>query len=220
MLVAGIDDAGRGAILGPLVIAGVLLDERELPKLVALGVKDSKILSPRRREQLTQEIPKIALKQHIVSYAPDEIDYVVNCGRKLHRLNWLEARGMADVIVRLNPDVAFVDASDVLPERFKTQILEQVPFNVKVVSEHRADRNYPIVSAASIVAKVCRDDAIALLRREYGDIGSGYPSDERTMDFLETWISEHSSYPIFVRKSWKPAKRLLSSDKFQQMKIA
>jgi len=218
MLIAGIDDAGRGSILGPLVIAGIVLDEENLPKLTALRVRDSKLLSPRRREQLAPEIKKIALKCHIVKFLPVEIDDVVNFGRKLRKLNWLEACGMADVILNLRPDTVFVDASDVVAERFKAQILEKVPFNVKVVSEHKADRNYPIVSAASIIAKVERDAAIDELRKAYGDLGSGYVADKKTMNFLENWIRKHGAHPDFVRKSWKPAKEL-ADNKFNQMKM-
>jgi len=219
LLSAGIDDAGRGAILGPLVIAGVLIKEEELPKLTALNVKDSKLLSPRRRELLDQEIRRIAVEHHIVKFSPAEIDEIVDHGRKLHKLNWLEACGMAGVILNLKPDIAFVDASDVVPERFKEHILERIPFNVRIVSEHKADRNYPIVSAASIIAKVNRDAAIAQLRLEYGDLGSGYVSDEKTMNFLENWMRRYASLPDFVRKSWKPAKKLMENAEFTQRKI-
>jgi len=217
MLLLGIDDAGRGAVLGPLVIAGVLLDGEGLPKLIDLGVKDSKLLSRRRREHLAPEIKKIALKCHTVEFCPEEIDRVVDFGRKFRKLNWLEACGMADVILKLKPDVAYVDASDVVAERFKEQILERIPFEVEIVSEHKADRNYPIVSAASILAKVRRDEAIAQLCQQHGELGSGYVTDEKTMSFLRSWIDAHGSCPDFARKSWRPAKRLM--DKSIQMKI-
>ena len=217
MLLAGVDDAGRGAVIGPLVIAGILLDESDLSKLESLKVRDSKLLSPSRREQFAEEIEKIALKYHVVEFSPAEIDKVVSFGKKYHKLNRLEAYGMAEVILNLKPDTAFVDASDVVASRFREHILEKIPFRVEVISEHKADRNYPIVSAASILAKVRRDMAIAKLSEEYGDIGSGYPSDNRTIEFLERWMKEHGSYPEFVRKSWKPAKRF--KDRFSQTKL-
>jgi len=217
MLVAGIDDAGRGAVIGPLVIAGVLLKEEDLPKLIALKVRDSKLLSPHRREQLLKEIKKITLKCYVVEFSPSEIDEVVSLGKKYHKLNWLEACGMAEVILNLKPDLVFVDASDVDTDRFRDHILERIPFKVEVISEHKADRKYPVVSAASILAKVKRDMAIAKLCEAYGNIGSGYVSDSRTMKFLEGWIKRYGSYPEFVRKSWKPAKKL--KDKFSQMRI-
>ena len=208
MLLAGVDDAGRGAVIGPLVIAGILLDENDLHELEVLKVKDSKLLSPLRREWFAEEIEKLALRHHVVEFPPAEIDRVVIQGRKYHRLNRLEACGMAEVILNLKPDVAFVDASDVIADRFGEHILERLASKVDVVSEHKADRNYPIVSAASILAKVRRDAEVAKLRNEYGDLGSGYASDHRTKNFLERWMREHGSYPECVRKSWETAKRI------------
>ena len=208
MLIAGVDDAGRGAVIGPLVIAGVLIEEKDLSKLLSLGVKDSKLLSPRKRRRLAPEVMKIAKDHYIAKLAPTEIDKVVRTGRKLHRLNRLEARAMAEVISALRPDIAYVDASDVLPERFKQHIAEELPFKVQIVSEHEADKTYPVVSAASIIAKVERDRAIASLRKEHGDLGSGYITDSKTVEFLKKWIRAYGSYPEFVRKSWKPAKRI------------
>jgi len=219
MRIAGIDDAGRGSIIGPLTIAGVLIDEENMPKLVALGVKDSKLLSARRREQLAEEIRQLVPKFHVVMLAPSEIDTVVNTGKKLHRLNRLEAKAMAEVIKVLRPDVAYVDASDVLADRFKCHIAECLSFKLRIVSEHKADAKYPVVSAASIIAKVERDKAIYALKEKHGDIGSGYPSDPETIRFLEKWIKKAGYYPDFVRKSWKPAKKLKTKAEVKQVKL-
>jgi ribonuclease HII len=220
MRIAGIDDAGRGSILGPLAIAGVLIDEEELPKLVALGVKDSKLLSARRREQLSEKIRQLVPKFHVVMLTPAEIDTVVNTGKKLHRLNRLEAKAMAEVIKVLKPDMAYVDASDVLADRFKCHIAECLPFKLQIISEHKADATYPIVSAASIIAKVERDKAISTLKKKHRNIGSGYPSDQKTIKFLEKWIKKAGCYPEFVRKSWKPAKKLKTKAEAKQAKLA
>jgi ribonuclease HII len=209
MLVAGVDDAGRGAVIGPLVIAGVLVKEEDLPRLREIGVRDSKLLSPHRREVLATEIRKIVRKESVVKLSPREIDVVVASGRKLHKLNYLEAQTMARVIEELRPELVYVDASDVLEERFKQHILECTSFPVNIVSEHKADRNYPVVSAASIIAKVERDTEIAELSKELGDIGSGYPSDPRTISFLKKCCEKLEEYPDFVRRSWKPAKRVM-----------
>jgi ribonuclease HII len=219
MLVAGVDDAGRGAVIGPLVIAGVLLDCEDLHKLKEIGAKDSKLLSPHRREFLAGEIKKIVMKYEVLKLQPNEIDVVVLSGRKLHKLNWLEAQTMARVIEALKPDKVYVDASDVLEERFKQHILECLPFRVDIVSEHKADRNYVAVSAASIIAKVERDKEASLLAQVYGDFGSGYPSDPRTMNFLETLMKNTDEYPDFIRKSWKPAKRVKGGRGTQQSKL-
>jgi ribonuclease HII len=217
--IAGVDDAGRGAVIGPLVIAGVLIEGKNLSRLRDSGVKDSKLLSPDKREYLATEIEKMAVEWHVVRLSPEEIDEVVRTGRRLHRLNRLEAQTMAKVIEALKPDVAYVDASDVSPDRFRRHIAEELSFRVKIVSEHKADTKYPIVSAASIIAKVERDRAISRLQQKYGNLGCGYPTDPKTLDFLEEWIREFECYPDFVRRSWKPAKRLKSEAKSKQTRL-
>jgi ribonuclease HII len=219
LLVAGVDDAGRGPVIGPLVIAGVAMQEGDLPKLTQIGAKDSKLLSPHRREVLAVEIRRIVEKYAIVELLPREIDDVVVNGRKLHKLNRLEAQAMAKVIAELRPDKAYVDASDIMEERFKQHILECLPFEIEIVSEHKADKNYPIVSAASIIAKVERDREIAELRNIHGDFGSGYPSDPRTMKFLDECLKRFGEYPDFVRRSWKPAKKVKSEKQARQRKL-
>jgi ribonuclease HII len=219
MLIAGIDDAGRGSVIGPLVIAGVLVKEEDMPKLVELKVKDSKLLSPNRREKLAVEIKRIAERYSVVKLSPMEIDKVVMSGRKLHKLNRLEAQAMAKVIEMLKPDITYVDASDVLEERFKQHILEALPIKVQIISEHKADRKYPIVSAASIIAKVERDKEIAEIAKKYGDVGCGYPSDPKTIRFLQKCLEEAGEYPEFVRKSWKPAKRTKNENALRQAKL-
>ena len=219
MQVAGVDDAGRGPIIGPLVVAGVLLDEKDLPKLMDLGVRDSKRLSPDRREELAAEIKHLALKCHVEMLPPAEIDRVVETGKKLHKLNRLEAQTMAKVITSLRPDVTYVDASDVFADRFKQHIAENLTFKVQIISEHKADAKYPIVSAASIIAKVERDGALSALQERYGNMGCGYPTDPNTIKFLERWIRTFGSYPDFVRKSWKPAKRLKKETEAEQTKL-
>ena len=219
MLISGVDEAGRGPVIGPLVIAGVSIDENDLPELVELGVKDSKLLSPQRRERLASQIKKLALNYHIILLSPAEIDRVVESRRKLHKLNRLEAQGMARVIAVLKPDVVYVDASDILADRFGDHITENLSFSPKIICEHKADVNYPIVSAASIIAKVERDKVISQLQKKHGNIGCGYPSDSNTIKFLEDWIRKFGSYPDFVRKSWKTAKRIKSKADLRQKKL-
>ena len=208
MLIAGVDDAGRGPAIGPLVIAGVTFLESQMPKLRLLGVKDSKVLSSKRRAILSYEVKRLAVKWEVVELEPSKVDEIVLNGWKLHKLNWLEAMTMAEIIRRLHPDAAYVDASDIIQERFGSQIKETLPFKVNVVSEHHADANYVVVSAASIVAKVHRDDAIALLRKKYGDFGSGYPNDPKTKQFLQACAKDRK-FPDCIRKSWKTIKRFM-----------
>lgn len=211
--VAGLDDAGRGPIIGPLVIAAVLTDEERVRELVKIRVKDSKLLTPDARSSLAGQIERIAMKVSYEEISPAEIDEVVLKGRRLQKLNFLEARSMAKLIAELKPARVWVDASDVKPERYARQILDELPANLKrtvLVSEHKADRKYPIVSAASIMAKVRRDAAISKLWEEYGNFGSGYVTDPDTMRFLREWRQKHDYYPPIVRKSWKTLREIES----------
>jgi ribonuclease HII len=219
MLIAGVDDAGRGSVIGPLVIAGVMAKEEQLSKLAEIGVKDSKLLTPHRREVLAPEIRQIAVDYAIEKLTPRQIDDIVLNGRKLHKLNWLEAQTMARVIQKLKPDKAYVDASDILEDRFGRDVLDCLAIKIPIVSEHKADQTYPIVSAASIIAKVERDREIAELAKVHGDFGSGYPSDPRTIDFLRHCVARTGKYPDFVRVSWKTAQRLKSDKDARQVKL-
>ncbi len=207
MLVAGIDEAGRGCVIGPLVVAGIAVKEENVTALAALGVKDSKLLSPKKRDALVPQIVALAEKHMVVKVSPWEIDQAVESQRKLHKLNRLEAQTMAQIVTTLEPDIAYVDAADVVEKRFGQHILEASAYKCKIVSEHKADRTYTVVSAASVLAKVERDSAIAELRGEFGDFGSGYLTDEKTAQFLKAWLKMHPDYPECVRQSWKPAKQ-------------
>jgi len=206
MLVAGIDEAGRGSVIGPLVVAGVTIREEKLYALKQLGVKDSKLLSSKKRVALAQQIKPLAEKFVIIKLMPPEIDRVVASQRKLHKLNRLEAETMARIIDSLEPEQAYVDAADVVEERFKHHIQERISTKVQIISKHKADKIYPVVSAASILAKVERDSEIESLLAEFGDFGSGYLTDPKTKLFLREWLETHSDYPDCVRKSYKPAR--------------
>ena len=219
MLIVGVDEAGRGCVIGPLVITGYLIKEEKLPLLLKLGVKDSKKLSPKKRENIISEIKTIAEKYTTINVEPNEIDKVVESKRKLHKLNRLEAKTMAQIIEKLKPDKAFVDAADVNENRFKQHIQEYLTIDPQIVSKHKADEIFPVVSAASIIAKVNRDNEIKILRSKYGDFGSGYLSDKKTTSFLKNWIENNSDYPSCVRKSWKPAKRIKNEKGTKQTEL-
>lgn len=203
MQICGIDDAGRGSMLGPLVIAGISLDKRKLRKLSSLGVKDSKKLAPKSREILYKEIIKLADSYYITKISPRIIDASV----KNHCLNGLEAKYMAKVVSKLNADTSYVDSCDVNPNRFGKEI-SQLSNNHKIKSYHHADSRFVVVSAASILAKVSRDKAIAKLRKNH-DLGSGYPSDSVTVTFVRKYYQINKSMPSFVRKSWKPVQKII-----------
>lgn len=206
--IAGIDDAGRGPVIGPLLICGVAVDEEGLRRLSEIGVKDSKLLSPGDRAQLYEHIKRIAEKIVVHKIDPQEIDEYVMKGKKYRRLNYLEAITMGQVASELDPDIVYVDASDIDPERFALDLRSTLKKDAKVVSKHHADRIYPVVSAASIVAKCERDAEVAKIAERYGDFGSGYPSDPRTISFLKRWISTYGEMPPFSRKSWKTWKKI------------
>lgn len=174
-----------------------------MAKLKDLGVRDSKKLSSKRRELLYPEINETCERVVTLSIAPTEIDAWVNAGRKYRKLNYLEAVYMARVIDRLGAARAVVDASDASPARFGRYVSDNLNSVCTVVSRHFADRDFPAVSAASIVAKVERDSAVARLRDRHGDFGSGYPSDPKTRSFFAEWIRGGRDLPSFVRKSWK-----------------
>jgi ribonuclease HII len=210
VLVAGIDEAGRGCVIGPLVVAGVMTNAENIHVLTELGVKDSKLLTPKQRELLYPAIIHLTDKYHTIHVLPSEIDKVVESARRLHKLNRLEARTMASIIETLKPDQVYVDAADTVEHRFGNHIRECLKTKTRVISRHKADRIFPIVSAASIIAKVERDKEVAILRAKYGDFGSGYLTDEKTMLFLQRLLEDSDDYPSFVRKSWKPAKRAKS----------
>ncbi len=207
MLIAGVDEAGRGCVIGPLVVAGVSINSESIQSLIELGVKDSKLLTAKKRETLYPEIIRLTLNHHIIKVLPDQIDRAVQSTRRLHKLNRLEAQTMAQVIEALKPDHAFVDAADVLEYRFKNHIRECLTIKTRITSKHKADRTYPVVSAASIIAKVERDREIENLKTQYGDFGSGYLTDDKTMIFLKELLTKHGDYPDCVRRSWKPAIR-------------
>jgi ribonuclease HII len=201
--ICGVDDAGRGPVIGPLVIAGVIVEEEKLDRLKALGVKDSKQLPQTVRTRLSKEIPNVVDDYHLIELGAEELDKIVNRAPKFQRLNLLEAKVMAQVIEKLRPELAYVDSSDTRPERFKNNILDCLSFTPRIVSEHKADINYPVVSAASILAKVHRDSKIEEIKREYGEVGSGYAHDVLTVKFLRDYYSDHGDFPPIVRRSWK-----------------
>lgn len=225
MIIVGADEAGRGSVLGPLVVAAVSLREERISELKKLGVRDSKLLSSARRSELFREIKKVSESVLCTSIRPESIDRVVFRGEKLHRLNYLEAQAMAKLLGKLRFDRAFVDCCDTNQERFGFQVSDLVaerrgnsfalgernPLFDKIVSEHHADRNYLVVSAASIVAKVTRDTAMKRIRKKHGRVGSGYPSDPETISFLKEFFGKSRAFPDFARRSWLTIRRMEDS---------
>ncbi|VVB90963.1 Ribonuclease HII [uncultured archaeon] len=205
-MIAGIDEAGKGPVLGPMCVAGLLLDEDKLDRLTRLGVKDSKKLTPKKREAFSVEIKKIADRYFILEVSPGQIDGL----RKVMTMNEIMVVCFAKVMEELKPESAFVDAADVIAERFGENIAKRYSGKADITSEHNADEKYPIVSAASILAKVRRDELVRNIEKNVGiEIGSGYPSDRKTITFLENWVKEYGSLPDFARSSWETSRNIM-----------
>ena len=206
MQICGVDEAGRGSMLGPLVVAGITISKSKIKLLKKLGVRDSKKLSPAAREYLYKKIIETVDDYHVIRIPPRVIDKSV----ANHSLNHLEAKYMAKVISKLSPSTAFVDSCDVNSKRFGKEI-SKLTSNTKIRSYHHADSKFITVSAASILAKVSRDRAITRLSKKH-DIGSGYPSDPKTKVFVKKSIRRNQNL-TFLRKSWKPVKILMEKRK-------
>jgi len=215
-IICGVDEAGRGAVLGPLVLAGVSIQEEDLPKLKKLGVRDSKELTPGQRERLSRKIEKIAKDIIVLKVGPCRIDDYKKQGVNLNKV---EALKMKTIIECLEPNTAYVDGPELNTEKFGRFLNKLVNTETNLVVENFADRRYPIVSAASIIAKVERDKDIEILRKKYGFEGTGYPSDERTINWMKAYLKENKKFPErgLVRHSWITTKDLLGNH--QQRKL-
>ena len=193
--VVGIDEAGRGPVIGPLVVAGAMIDEGNEAMLGE--VKDSKLLAHGKRILLDKQIKEVS-DYHIIEVSADEIDDALNSPDL--NLNWLEAHKQAEIINTLKPDVAIIDApsnSIAKYTEYLKNLLENK--NIKLIVEHKADMNYPVCSAGSILAKVRREEAMDEIKKKYGDTGPGYPANAVTRKFV---ADNYERYPEIFRKTW------------------
>ena len=209
MLICGVDEAGKGPVIGPMVVAGVMINEENTKKLEELGVKDSKLLSKTQREKMFESIKSISEKYKVIILEPNEIDYYVED----NRLNDLEGNKIAEIIDYLKPEKVIIDCPSPNINAFKDFIRERITTKTKLVLEHKADYKYKVVGAASILAKVIRDREIEKIKDKYKiEFGSGYPSDERTQKFLkENW--NKSKFKDIFRKSWSTWRRFKENNK-------
>lgn len=213
MVVVGVDEAGKGPVLGSMFAAAVrVLSPDQLPS----GVADSKALSPTRREALASDLrADDRIEVGIAEITAAKIDHQ---GTDMNTLT-VDAHATAIQKVDLAEAAAIVDAADVSASRFADRIVSRLPTEIPVVAEHGADASYPVVSAASVVAKVERDAHVSRLAERYGEIGSGYPGDPTTLDFLREYVSEHGTLPDCARRSWQTSADVLAEAKqmdFQQ----
>jgi ribonuclease HII len=207
-IICGVDEAGRGAVLGPMVLAGVSFREKDLPKLKKMGVRDSKELTPKQRERLAERIEKVAKDIVVLKVGPCRIDEYKRQGVNLNKV---EALKMRTIIECLDPHTAYVDGPELNTEKFGRFLGKMIKTGSILVVENFADRKYPVVSAASIIAKVERDRDIEILRGEYGFEGSGYTSDERTINWMREYLNKNRKFPEkgLVRHTWITTKDML-----------
>jgi len=197
MLLLGIDEAGRGPVIGPMVIAGVVIKEEKEKELRELGVRDSKELTRKEREDLFEKLLKIIDGYKIEIISPNKIDEYVYNGK----LNILEIKTIIKIIENLKADKIIIDSPMRNVYKVLNYIKNNISYSPEIIVDIKADKNYIVVSAASIIAKVIRDREIDKIKKIVNiDFGSGYPSDPKTIKA----IKEH--YDVlenFIRKSWK-----------------
>ena len=221
MLKLGIDDAGRGPVIGPMVLAGCLIDDKTEREFRRLGVKDSKQLSEKRREFLAQIIREKAETFEVIIIHPKKIDHDNSVGVKL---NEVEAFACARIINKINKGYknlkVILDCPSTNLEKWKDFLKTKLNYlsNLEIVCEHKADKNYIAVSAASILAKSVREKEMLKLKKRFGkDMGSGYSSDPTTSKFLEKNLKKYNNHGIF-RKSWQTWK--VAFGKQEQKKLS
>ncbi|MEK6741739.1 MAG: ribonuclease HII [Nanoarchaeota archaeon] len=204
-LILGIDDAGRGPVIGPMVLAGCLVDSETEKEFKKLGVKDSKQLTQKRREFLEKIIKEKVKGFETVVITPNEIDTSNKEGIKL---NEVEALAAAKIINKLNPEnekiKVIVDCPSVSIKSWQDYLKMHIKnlSNLEVSCEHKADINHVSVSAASILAKSQREREMDKLKKEFGDeIGSGYGADPVTKKFLAKNAANPKHTKLF-RKTW------------------
>lgn len=215
-MICGVDEAGRGPVIGPLVVAGVTFENDF--ELIEHNVRDSKKIMPKRREKLAEKIKEIAVDYEIILISASDIDDM----RKIMTLNEIEVNAFSKVINKLKPDVCYVDSADVDDKRFSRDILSRLSFKPKIISKHKADDIYPIVGAASILAKTTRDENVHKIAKELEKklnlpLGSGYPADPITQKFLKTWVETFGELPSYTRHSWKTAQKILNENKVKKL---
>lgn len=198
----GIDEAGKGPVIGPMVLCAACTDEKKIGELKALGVKDSKLLSIGRRKDLYMKL-KTMLEYKIDIISVEDIDLALESPES--NIIKLEAQRSGELLRSLKPDKAIIDCPSANIRSYTSLIQKVAGEKIKLLCEHKADHTYAIVSAASIIAKYIRDAEIENLKRKYNiDFGSGYPSDPFTRRFLE---KNYSKYPFF-RKTWASWKNI------------
>lgn len=195
MKILGIDEAGRGCVLGSLFVGACCCLDTELETIIQTGATDSKKLSAKKRVKILEQLEQ-SVQTRFLTASPQEIDN--------GNINTLEEEAFANHIVHFKPDKVYIDAPvhpKGIPSFIKRlkALLEKASVDIpELIVEPKADLNYPIVGAASIVAKVYRDKSIKAL----GDVGSGYPSDPKTRNWIKGFFLRDEPLPSSVRTRW------------------
>jgi len=215
-MICGLDEAGRGPVIGPLVVAGVTFEDDS--ELIEYNVRDSKKITPKRREALAGKIKEISVNYEILIIPASDIDDM----RKVMTLNEIEVNAFIKVIKKLKPETCYVDSADVNEKRFGRDILSGLSFKSDIISEHKADEIYPIVGAASILAKTKRDEEVKKIEQKLENmldlsLGSGYPADPITQKFLKEWVNKFGKLPPHTRHSWKTAQNLINENSIKKL---
>ena len=199
-------------MLGPLVICLATVELEKEPELRKIGVKDSKLLTPKRREHLFDKIASICTELIVMKTTANSL----NEAMKKHSLNEIEAMelGKALSLLKKSPKIVYIDSPDTIAGRFCSRIRKYHKGDEELVCEHKADFNYLITSAASIIAKVERDAVIEEIKKELCcDFGSGYTSDDRTIKFLKDNMHRLEIHK-YIREEWD------TIDKLKQRKLS
>lgn len=204
MIIAGIDEAGRGCVLGPMVLAICAIDEKKDGFFRDIGVKDSKLLSKQKREDLFSVIEQNCIEYKIIVVPAEELNILMDG----YSLNEIEAQKVVDLLKAIkSADKVILDSPDTIAEKYTKRVRsilkkeDNKKFDkLDILSEHKADYKYVSVACASILAKVTRDK---LMNKLVGFELSGYSSDPKTIDYLKNYFLEHKKFPEFTRLKWK-----------------
>jgi ribonuclease HII len=199
----GVDEAGKGPVLGSMFAAAV----RAEPEMLPDGVGDSKGIAPAKRARLDADIRTAADAVAVAEIPVDRIDDPET------DMNTLTVAAHAEALSGVATDGVhgMIDAGDTDAERFGRRVVDRTDAAVAVTAEHGADETDPLVGAASIVAKVARDSHVDALAATHGDVGSGYPSDPTTRDFLVEYVEENGELPDCARTSWSTCDDVLAA---------
>lgn len=199
----GVDEAGKGPVLGSMFVAAVRAD----PALLPDDVGDSKGIESQRRRELETAVRDAAAAVEVVEIPVERIDDPDT------DMNGLTVAGHSEALASVVEDGAsgYADAGDTNAVRFERRVNSNVDCQIDLRAEHGADETYAIVGAASILAKVARERHVEALAAEFGAVGSGYPSDPNTREFLESFVREYEELPACARESWQTSHDVLGA---------